>query len=409
MTRRSGGAREAVVRPVRLRWQALALAMLLLAAAALAGLVLGPAALPPGDVIRELLDALPFVDLESSLDARQTAILWELRAPRVVLGGLVGATLAIAGAAYQGVFRNPLADPYVLGVAAGAGLGATVALVADAEPGVVAPAAFFGAVVAVVLATSLARSAGATRTPATLILAGVAVAAFLTAVQTFLQQQRSDSIREVYSWILGRLSTVGWSEVIGRCCPTWLSPRVAIVVGRRLLDVLAVGDHEAATLGIRPGRVRVVMVVAATLGTAAVVAVSGLIGFVGFVVPHTVRLLVGTSYRVIVPLSLVLGAAFLILADLAARTVVAPGELPIGVVTAFIGAPFFASGAVGRPWGRVVIPALVAGGVRAGYARPRGAPRGGPRGDGGGVGGGDRAEWFGKVHPAAGHRRHPRR
>ena len=337
----ASGPRDGVVRPVRLRWQALALSMLLLAAAALAGLVLGPAALPPGDVIRELLDALPFVDLETSLDARQTAILWELRAPRVVLGGLVGATLAIAGAAYQGVFRNPLADPYVLGVAAGAGLGATVALVADAEPGVVAPAAFFGAVVAVVLATSLARSAGATRTPATLILAGVAVAAFLTAVQTFLQQQRSDSIREVYSWILGRLSTVGWSEVIG-VLPYVVVTALAIVVGRRLLDVLAVGDHEAATLGIRPGRVRVVMVVAATLGTAAVVAASGLIGFVGFVVPHTVRLLVGTSYRVIVPLSLVLGAAFLILADLAARTVVAPGELPIGVVTAFIGAPFFA-------------------------------------------------------------------
>ena len=259
----------------------------------------------------------------------------------MALGGLVGATLATAGAAYQGVFRNPLADPYLLGVAAGAGLGATIALVADAAPGFVAPAAFCGAVLAVVLATSLARTAGSSRTPATLILAGVAVAAFLTAVQTFLQQQRSDSIREVYSWILGRLSTVGWSEVwqvMPYVVVTWL----AITVGRRLLDVLAVGDHEAATLGIRPGGVRVVMVVAATLGTAAVVAVSGLIGFVGFVVPHTVRLLVGTSYRVIVPLSLVLGAAFLILADLAARTVVAPGELPIGVVTAFIGAPFFA-------------------------------------------------------------------
>ncbi len=351
----ASGRGEVVARPVRLPWQALALALLALAAAALAGLVLGPAALPPGDVIRELLDALPFVNIESALDARQTAILWELRAPRVVLGGLVGATLATAGAAYQGVFRNPLADPYLLGVAAGAGLGATIALVADAAPGLVAPAAFCGAVVAVVLATSLARTAGTTRTPATLILAGVAVAAFLTAVQTFLQQQRSDSIREVYSWILGRLSTVGWSEVwqvMPYVVVTWL----AITVGRRLLDVLAVGDHEAATLGIRPNRVRVVMVVAATLGTAAVVAVSGLIGFVGFVVPHTVRLLVGTSYRVIVPLSLVLGAAFLILADLAARTVVAPGELPIGVVTAFIGAPFFASGAVGGPWGRVVIP-----------------------------------------------------
>ena len=140
------GPRDAVIRPVRLRWQALALALLVLAVTVLAGLVLGPAPLPPGDATRELLDALPFVDLESSLDARQTAILWELRAPRVVLGGLVGATLATAGAAYQGVFPNPLADPYVLGVAAGAGLGATIALVAAAAPGVVAPAAFFGAV-----------------------------------------------------------------------------------------------------------------------------------------------------------------------------------------------------------------------------------------------------------------------
>jgi len=148
-------------------------------------------------------------------------------------------------------------------------------------------------------------------------------------------------VREVYSWILGRLSTVGWSEV------TLLAPYAAVslvvlLFHRRLLDVLAVGEEEAATLGVSASRVRLVVVAAATLGTAAAVAVSGLIGFVGIVVPHAVRLLVGSSYRVILPLSVLGGAAFLVLADLGARTLVAPAEVPLGVITAFVGAPFFA-------------------------------------------------------------------
>ena len=167
------------------------------------------------------------------------------------------------------------------------------------------------------------------------------MAAFLTAVQTYVQQRESETLREVYGWILGRLTTAGWREV-ALMAPYALVSAVVILLHRRLLDVLAVGDDEASSLGLRAARVRLVVVVAATLATAAAVAVSGLIGFVGIVVPHTVRLLVGTSHRLLAPLSLVAGAAFLILADLAARTVAAPAELPIGVVTAFVGAPFFA-------------------------------------------------------------------
>ena len=266
--------------------------------------------------------------------------------PRIVLGVVVGATLSAAGAAYQGVFRNPLADPYLLGAGAGAGLGATLAIAygPDASGWLVDPlplAAFVGAVAGVALAYVLGYSVRSGRTAVTLILAGVAVAAFLTAAQTFLQQRNAETLREVYGWILGSLATASWDDV--RLVLPYVVVALAVVfLGRRLMDVLAVGDVEASTLGIEPGRVRMVLVAFATLGTAAVVAVSGLIGFVGIIVPHTVRLLTGASYRIIVPLSILLGGAFLVLADVIARTVQSPAEVPIGVVTAFVGAPFFA-------------------------------------------------------------------
>ena len=317
-----------------------------LAGAVVAGLAVGPASLGLGAVLADLVDRLPFVEVDSGLTDRQEAILTELRMPRVVLGGMVGATLAVAGAAYQGVFRNPLADPYLLGVAAGAGLGATVAIVYGPDTtswtvDVVPLTAFLGAIAGMAAAYVLGRSAGSGRTTTTLILAGVAVASFLTAVQTYVQQRESDSLRQVYSWILGRLSTSGWGEVL------LLLPYAALAIGvvllhRRLLDVFQVGEEEADSLGVDTVRVRLLVVVAASLGTAAAVAVSGLIGFVGIIVPHAVRLVFGSSYRIVLPLSVILGAAFLILADLAARTLISPAELPIGVVTAFFGAPFFA-------------------------------------------------------------------
>jgi len=312
-----------------------------LMAAILAGLLVGPVSLPVGGVLAEIADRMPFISIDSGLDDRQAAIVWELRLPRVLLGALVGAALSVSGAAYQGVFRNPLADPYLLGVAAGAGLGATLVIVGGGASGLIPMAAFVGAVAAVIVAYVLGSLGGGPRSGATLILAGVAVAAFFTAAQTFVQQQHADTIREVFTWILGRLSTSGWGEV-GTLAPYAAVGITVILLHRRLLDVLAVGEEEAGTLGVDPGRVRLIVVVAATLTTAAAVAVSGLIGFVGIIVPHTVRLLVGVSYRVILPVAVIGGAAFLVLADLAARTVLSPSEIPIGVVTAFVGAPFFA-------------------------------------------------------------------
>lgn len=308
-------------------------------AAAAAGLLVGPADIDVWGVLFAIADAIPLFDIDHGLTQVEHAVLFEIRFPRVVLGGLVGAILAVAGAAYQGVFRNPLADPFLLGVAAGAGLGATVAFGTTSDGDFLALFAFAGGLVAVAITYSLGRSVGG-RTTTSLILAGVAVAAFATAVQTYLLQRNVETLREVYSWILGRLVTVGWSEVVS-LLPYAVVSSAVLLGSRRLLDVLGIGDEEASALGLNVGRVRWVVVVAATLATAAAVSVSGLIGFVGIIVPHTVRILFGWSYRVIVPLSLLFGAAFLMFADVAARTVVSPAELPIGVVTAFFGAPFF--------------------------------------------------------------------
>jgi iron complex transport system permease protein len=311
-------------------------------AAALAGMALGPAGIAPATIGSDLLARLPWLGLGEPLTRLDATVLWELRAPRVVLGALVGAMLAVAGGGYQAVFRNPLADPYLLGVAAGAGLGATAAIAyLGASSGWLPIAAFGGAVSAVAAAYLLGRSVTGGRDTTTLILAGVAVAAFLSAVQAFVLQQNSQSVRPVYAWLLGRLSTSGWSEVT-LIAPYVVVSMVVLLAHRRVLDVLRVGDDEAASLGVEVTRTRLVVVVVATLGTAAAVSASGLIGFVGVVIPHAVRLVAGSSYRLVMPLSMLFGASFLCLADVLARTALSPAELPIGVVTACVGAPFFA-------------------------------------------------------------------
>jgi iron complex transport system permease protein len=330
-------------RAFRLPPLALAVSGGLVAVTLLAAASIGPLELGFGSVVGELVDQVPLVAVDSGLSDSDRVLLWQWRLPRAVLGGLVGSALALSGATYQGVFRNPLADPYLLGVAAGAGLGATLAIVGGLDMGwgpfdTVAAAAFVGALVGVVLASVIGWRPGTG--PASLVLAGVAVASFLTAVQTYVMQRHADTLREVYTWILGRLGTAGWGDVI------LLGPYVVvcgavILAHRRHLDVLRLGDEEAIAVGIHPGRVRLVLVVAASLLAAAAVSISGLISFVGIIIPHLVRLLVGSSYRVVLPLSALGGAAFLMVADLAARTVASPAELPIGVITAFLGAPFF--------------------------------------------------------------------
>ncbi|WP_436772957.1 FecCD family ABC transporter permease [Yinghuangia sp. YIM S09857] len=324
---------------------AYAVGSLALVGAVVAGLLVGAADLPVRGVLLALVDELPLVDVDHGLSPVQHSVLMEIRMPRVLGAVVVGSLLAVAGAGYQGVFRNPMADPYLLGAAAGAGVGATLVIgYSDVESvvgvGVIPLAAFAGAIGGVLMAYALGSTAGRADGTVTLVLAGVAVSAFLSSVQTFVMQAKVDELRRIYSWILGSLATIGWKE-LGLVLPYAAASTFILLLHGRLLDVMTVGDEEAGVLGVNAARVRFVVLFAASLATATAVAISGLIGFLGIVIPHMVRRLVGGSYRRILPLSVLTGGAFLVVADIVARTATAPGELPIGVVTAFIGAPFF--------------------------------------------------------------------
>ena len=305
----------------------------LLAIVMLLGVSFGPISLDFMKILRTLFG------LSGGLQDEERILFLQLRLPRVMLAALVGAALATSGAVYQTVFRNPLADPYLLGAAAGAGLGATLALTGGTQSFYAALPlfAFLGGVLAV--AATFLISGKAFADPATLLLSGIAIGSFATAVQTYLQQRNSEVLRPVYSWILGQLTVAEWEVV------KWASVYIVfalfiLIRMSRLLDGLLLSDEEAFSLGISPNKIRIIAIGAATLATATAVSASGLIGFVGIVVPHLVRgLTKRATNRALFTVALS-GAAFLVLADLGARTLLSPAELPIGVITAFVGAPF---------------------------------------------------------------------
>jgi iron complex transport system permease protein len=316
------------------RWQITASAAAALLIACLLAVSFGPVNLNFGSIIRTLLG------LPNGLENEDRTLLLELRLPRVVLGALVGAALATSGAVYQSVFRNPLADPYLLGAASGAGLGATIAITnGGGNLHALLPIfAFLGGVLAVAATFLVAGKLFAD--PSTLLLAGIAVGSFATAFQTYLQQRNSAALRPVYSWILGQLTVANWDVVRWAGVYIFIALFVLIRVSK-VLDALMLSDEEAYSLGVSPQKIRLIAVAAATLATATAVSASGLIGFVGIVVPHLVRgLTKRATNRSLLSIAFV-GAAFLVIADLGARTLLAPAELPIGVITAFVGAPFF--------------------------------------------------------------------
>ena len=316
------------------RWQITASAAAALLIASLLAVSFGPVNLNFGSIIRTLLG------LPNGLENQDRTLLLELRLPRVVLGALVGAALATSGAVYQSVFRNPLADPYLLGAASGAGLGATIAITnGGGNLHALLPIfAFLGGVLAVAATFLVAGKLFAD--PSTLLLAGIAVGSFATAFQTYLQQRNSAALRPVYSWILGQLTVASWDVVRWAGFYIFIALFVLIRVSK-VLDALMLSDEEAYSLGVSPQKIRLIAVAAATLATATAVSASGLIGFVGIVVPHLVRgLTKRATNRSLLSIAFV-GAAFLVIADLGARTLLAPAELPIGVITAFVGAPFF--------------------------------------------------------------------
>ena len=329
---------ERALRPAAL----LVLIAALLLALLLANLGIGAVKVPPTEVVAILFDRAG-IDLGIDYSSQHESVVWNIRLPRVLLGLLVGASLATAGASLQGVFRNPLADPSVIGVSSGAAVGAVIAIVVGITflgAFSLALAAFTGGLIATVIVYMAARSYGRTDV-VTIVLAGIAVnatAGAITGFFTFVADD--DQLRSIVFWTLGSVGGATWSS-LRAVAPLMLAGVIILPMWARSLNMMTLGDREAAHVGVSTERVRVGVILVAALITGASVAVAGMVGFVGLVVPHIIRLVAGPDHRFLLPASALLGAATLLLADLIARTAAAPSEIPLGVMTAIAGGPFF--------------------------------------------------------------------
>lgn len=321
----------------------LGLAGLLLVSLALC-VGIGPVTIPPSTVVSIIGHNLG-LPLEQTWTASEESIVWEMRVPRVLLGLAVGAGLAICGAALQGMVRNILADPYILGISGGASTGAAAAILfgfaAGAGQYALPASAFLGALAASLLVFFLARANGQV-TSIRLLLAGIAVGYALSATTSFLifASDNAEGSRSVMFWLLGSLALARWDAFLMLVLAIALATTAFLVLWSRRLDALAIGDETARALGVPPVATRIQVLTAVSLCTGAVVAAAGAIGFVGLVVPHLARRLVGAAHARLIPVTAMLGAALLIWADAGARVLMQPRELPIGIITALVGAPF---------------------------------------------------------------------
>jgi iron complex transport system permease protein len=315
---------------------------LFLTLAAVLSLAVGSVSIPFADVFRSVLARI--VHLPDPISDTAATILYQLRLPRTMLVALVGASLAGSGSAYQGLFRNPLADPYLIGVASGAGLGAVVAMSIQWPNGIipamlVPAAAFISGLLTILIVYSLARVNHSVPTT-NLLLAGVAISSLANAITSFLMMRSQGELHRATAWMLGGSSLSGWVPVFAILPYVILGLSLLIVCGHQM-NVLQMGDEQARQLGVPVDRVKIWVVIAASLTAAAAVAFAGIIGFVGLIVPHIIRILWGSNYKQLIPLSIIGGAGFLLVADVLARILLAPQEIPLGIITALFGAPFF--------------------------------------------------------------------
>lgn len=318
--------------------------ILALLLAFLLSVAIGPVLVPPSTLVRFVIAQLPGFALPPDWSELFATIILEIRLPHSALIVLTGAALAGSGAAYQGLFRNPLADPYLIGVASGAGLGAVTAMALKWPSNLlglytIPIAAFIGALLTILIVYSIARVGGSLPVT-TLILAGVAVSSFATSLTSFLMFRSTSELRRAISWLLGGSILSGWGPVLA-ALPYVLIGLSGLVLSGHALNVLQFGEEQARQLGLPAERVKALLLLAASLTTAAAVAFSGVIGFLGLIVPHLVRILWGGDYKRLIPISILGGATVLLLADIVARMVLRPQVLPIGIVTALVGAPFF--------------------------------------------------------------------
>ena len=307
---------------------------------------IGAVSIPPLDIVKMTLNKIGLADFSETWAAADETILFQIRLPRVIAAALVGSALATAGVLFQGLLRNPLADPYIIGTSAGAALGATSAMMISTEVafltfGLKSIAAFFGALGAVFLVYNLAR-VGSKTPVVSMLLAGFAVSAMLTAVMFFMVNltDNRELINDVFSFLMGNISVTGWTKI------NVIAPLIigGIILARFFafrLNAFSVGEEGAAYLGINVEREKIIILGLGSLLTAAAVSISGLVGFVGLVVPHAVRLVLGPNHRLLLPAAALSGGAFIVVTDLLARTLFAPREIHLGILTALVGAPFF--------------------------------------------------------------------
>jgi iron complex transport system permease protein len=303
-------------------------------------IALGAVTIPPSDVLKILVDKIPGIEINGRWPDYFETILWDLRLPHTILVALTGAALAGSGASFQGLFRNPLADPYLIGVASGAGLGAIIILsIPQAGKYLIPVGAFLGSLITIAAVYQLAK-VGKIVPLTTLILAGVALGSFTSAITSYLMLASDQMVLQAMSFLLGGSTVTGWDPIL-IALPYFSVGLILIVLSGHSLNVMQFGEEQALQLGLPVERVKIFIIISASLTTAAAVSFSGVIGFVGLVVPHIIRLVWGGDYKKLIPLSIIGGSATLLLSDIIARTIVAPGYLPVGIVTALVGAPFF--------------------------------------------------------------------
>ena len=305
---------------------------------------IGSVVIYPQDIFLSLITLIPIFDYQSDISESLIVIINQIRLPRIILAGIVGFSIALSGATFQSIFKNPLADPYLIGAASGSALGATIVLmiigpVILIQISILPLASFLGGIVAVgitVMISFYSRSMSSN----TLILSGIAVGALANALTSLIIISSNPEVRPLLSWLLGSFNTANWDKVL-IIIPYVLISTILLFRYRRIMNIIQSSDSEAQLVGVEVNKTKYILIVISTLLTAIAVSVSGIIGFVGLVAPHAVRLLWGYDYKYLIPCSALLGSIILILADTIGRTILYPQELPVGVITAFIGAPFF--------------------------------------------------------------------
>lgn len=305
---------------------------------------IGSVVIYPQDIFLSLITLIPIFDYQSDISETLIVIINQIRLPRIILAGIVGFSIALSGATFQSIFKNPLADPYLIGAASGSALGATIVLmiigpVILIQISILPLASFLGGIVAVgitVMISFYSRSMSSN----TLILSGIAVGALANALTSLIIISSNPDVRPLLSWLLGSFNTANWDKVL-IIIPYVLISTILLFRYRRIMNIIQSSDSEAQLVGVEVNKTKYILIVISTLLTAIAVSVSGIIGFVGLVAPHAVRLLWGYDYKYLIPCSALLGSIILILADTIGRTILYPQELPVGVITAFIGAPFF--------------------------------------------------------------------